>query len=150
MKVVIAGSRTLKPFPGLISYAVYCSGFEVTEVVCGNAAGIDSGGAAWAAMYNVPVTYFKPDWDQYGKRAGYLRNQAMVYYADAVIAIVNRDSESKGTYHTINIAKRRGIPIYVLYIGQERFNEPEQELAVGASPGGILKYETREDVPRGL
>lgn len=120
MKVIIAGSNTIKPHPSLISYAIYCSGFDITEVVCSDAGGIDAGGAAWAAMYNIPVAHFKPDWEQYGKRAGYLRNSAMAEHADA--AIIIWDGQSKGSEHMINIARKRGMPLFILQLDHIREN----------------------------
>lgn len=150
MKVIIAGSRTIKPYPGLISYAVYCSKFQITEVVCGDAAGIDSGGAAWAALYNIPVTHFKPNWDAYGKRAGYLRNEQMADYADALILIW--DGVSKGSGHMLEIAQRKGLPTFVLKINESRFHMEDTDISTHKFVPGIgwADIDTRDDQPIGV
>ena len=52
---------------------------------------------------------FKPDWDKYGKKAGFLRNQLIVNEADKVIAFW--DGKSKGTKHSIDLAIKAGKPL---------------------------------------
>ena len=47
----------------------------------------------------------------YGKRAGVRRNEEMADMADALIAIW--DGSSPGTKHMIEVARRRGLKIYV-------------------------------------
>lgn len=51
----------------------------------------------------------KPDWDKYGKRAGFLRNQLIIDEADKVIAFW--DGKSKGTKNSIDLAVTKKIPI---------------------------------------
>lgn len=51
------------------------------------------------------------DWDTYGKSAGYRRNSEMVSLgADLCIAFVV-PGKSKGTQHTIDLARKAGIPV---------------------------------------
>lgn len=52
---------------------------------------------------------FKPDWNRYGKRAGFLRNELIVAEADKVIAFW--DGTSKGTKHSIDLAIKAGKPL---------------------------------------
>lgn len=112
MKTIIAGSRTLYD-PALVERAVQESGFDITVVVCGMARGIDTMGREWADCHGIPVKKFPADWDRYGKRAGYLRNEQMAEYADALIAIT---TGSPGTKHMIDIARRKGLAVYVLHV----------------------------------
>lgn len=59
----------------------------------------------------VEVQCAKGHWDYFGKRAGYLRNCAMLDLGpDLVIAFT---TGSPGTQHTINEARKRGIPVEV-------------------------------------
>lgn len=108
MKVIIAGSRNLD---GPVDLAVDKSAFNITEIVSGGARGIDKAGEVWAAGSGIPIKQFLADWDQYGKRAGFMRNDEMAEYADALIAIW--DGKSKGTLHMINSMVTQNKPVYV-------------------------------------
>lgn len=109
MRTIIAGSRTITDY-GLVIDAVRDSGFTISEVVCGMARGVDLLGKRWAHDYGVPVKEFPADWNTHGKRAGYLRNEQMAEYADALIAVT---TGSPGTRHMIDIAKRKGLKVFV-------------------------------------
>lgn len=122
MKTIIAGSRgigviasgnslTQSTDTTPVKWCVEKSGFEVTKVISGTAKGVDTLGEYWAKENNIPIWRFPADWDQYGKRAGYLRNQQMADVADALIAIW--DGESKGTKHMIDIAVRAGLKVFI-------------------------------------
>ncbi len=110
MKTIIAGSRygfvAKNTFEGVES-----SGFEVTEVVSGGAIGVDRDGEYYAKVNQLPCTRFIPKWDELGKRAGFVRNQEMANYADALVAIW--DGKSKGTEHMISCMKKLNKPTYV-------------------------------------
>lgn len=118
MRVVIAGSRfderhlpTLNWWKRQVDLAIRESGFDISEVVCGGARGVDKLGRAWANYYGVAVREFPADWNNLGKAAGYIRNKEMALYAEAVIAIW--DGKSKGTGHMLDIAKDLYIPLHV-------------------------------------
>jgi hypothetical protein len=113
MKVIIAGSRSIRDY-SLVVQAISDSGFEVSEVVSGRAAGVDTMGEQWANERNIPCTRFPAKWDVYGKRAGIKRNEEMAAYADAMIAIW--DGVSRGTSHMILEAQRRCMPWFVLRV----------------------------------
>jgi len=110
MKVIIAGSRTISDF-FVVKTAIEKSGFEITEVVSGNAAGVDRLGERWAVQNNILITKFPADWNKHGKAAGFIRNREMAEYADALIAVWN--GESAGTKDMIDQMKQRGKPIFV-------------------------------------
>lgn len=128
MKTIIAGSRTLKDF-SLIAKAVAYSGFQITELVCGEAPGIDLLGRRWAQSQDIPIASFPALWDDlkvkdcvkkrrpdgkfYNVLAGFNRNKAMAAYAEALIAIVDTNSESRGTHHMIEEAQKRGLKVSV-------------------------------------
>jgi len=116
MKVIIAGSRNLGSW-SQVTQAIHNSGFEVTEVVSGTARGVDRMGEEYARSYKIPVKQFPADWDSYGNRAGYSRNQTMAKYADALIAVW--DGHSNGTRHMIEIMGKLGKPIYIeIFVGK--------------------------------
>lgn len=86
--------------------------FEITEVVSGACKeGVDRLGEEWAGRKGIPVKRFPADWNQYGRRAGPLRNREMAKYADALIAIW--DGESRGTRNMIDEALREKLEVYV-------------------------------------
>ncbi len=86
---------------------------QITEVVSGTARGADLAGETWAIMDDVPIKRFPADWDTYGKRAGYLRNEQMAEYADALVAVW--DGVSRGTNHMIEAAKVAGLKVSIWY-----------------------------------
>ena len=111
MKVIIAGSRGITDF-ALMEQAVSESQFEITEVVSGGACGVDQLGERWAREHDVAIRQFLPDWHTHGKSAGFIRNDLMVKYADALIVLW--DGASRGTKHTLEQAQRKGILIYLM------------------------------------
>ena len=112
MKVIIAGERTLEN-TDIVFPIIDASPFEITEVVCGEARGVDTLGKRWALNKGVPVTSYPADWGKYGKGAGPIRNQQMADYADALIAIWF-PSKSKGTKDMIKRAYDGHLHLYVV------------------------------------
>jgi hypothetical protein len=113
MRTIIAGSRGVTRQVE-VDQAVALSGFEVTEVVSGTAAGADTLGERWAEARGVPVKQFPAQW--IGPRgldrgAGHARNQLMANYADALIAVW--DGRSRGTQDMIRRAKKRGLAVFI-------------------------------------
>lgn len=114
MKVIIAGSRSMTNYE-VVKQAVNESGFVISEVVCGMARGVDLLGREWALRNSVLVKEMPADWNRFGKSAGYKRNVQMAEVADALIAIW--DGVSRGTKHMIDIAKNKGLLVYIKRVG---------------------------------
>jgi hypothetical protein len=110
MKVIIAGSRTVNDY-SLVVQAVERSGYNITEVVCGCAVGIDRLGEQWAIANNIPIKEMPADWSRNGKAAGRMGNRDMAEYADA--AIVLWDGKSLGSRNMVENMIRRKKPYYV-------------------------------------
>lgn len=110
MKVLICGSRDIKDL-SLIGQAINESTLKVTEIISGDARGVDTLAIQYARANKLDLTVMPANWEGRGKSAGYHRNARMVAYADAVIAIW--DGESPGTGNTVELAKRKEIPVYV-------------------------------------
>lgn len=110
MRVLICGSRT---WPS--SQAIFNRIAELplgSIVVHGNAPGADRQAHAYALLQGLSVEPWIAEWNKYGKRAGFLRNQAMIESKpDLVIAFQHRGS--RGTQHTIDLARKYGIPVEV-------------------------------------
>ena len=116
MKTIIAGSRSIIEFKHVFN-AVKKSGFNITEIVSGTAKGVDRLGELYGKNFKIPVKQFPADWNQYGKRAGMIRNQQMSDYADALIAIY--DGVSSGTKNMIEIAKKDELEVFVYEIYED-------------------------------
>lgn len=83
-----------------------------TTVVSGAARGVDSVAAECARACKLAVLEFPADWVEYGRSAGFRRNQQIVDAADRVVAFW--DGQSKGTAHTIELAKKAGKPVEII------------------------------------
>ena len=110
MKIAVVGSREFKD-NNLIK-EILIREFSVDDIlISGGAKGVDSYAEQLIDEWN-RLCYkkiFKPNWDKYGKRAGFLRNQLIIDEADKVIAFW--DGKSKGTKHSIDLAIKAGKPL---------------------------------------
>ena len=90
-------------------------------IVSGGARGVDSLAEAWADSEGVKKLIFQADWKGKGKGAGYIRNVDIIENSDLVLAIWN--GESRGTLHSLILAKRKGLKIYLtlpeLHVAEE-------------------------------
>ena len=114
MKVIIAGGRTFDQYDLLCKTCDHMLSLQKeVEIVSGTANGADKLGEKYAKEKGYSIKQFPADWDTHGKKAGYMRNQQMAEYADALIAFW--DGESKGTGHMIRLAEQHGLKIKVVY-----------------------------------
>lgn len=123
MRVIIAGSRNIEDF-NLVLKAVKESKFDITEVVCGKASGVDTLGERWGKENSKTVKYFPADWKTYGKKAGYLRNVDMAKYAEA--AIIVWDGKSPGSKMMADICKIKNFPT-IFFRCKRMIQEPNPE-----------------------
>lgn len=65
-----------------------------------------------ARYWRFDVQTFPADWKKHGERAGLLRNLAMLDEKPDLVVAFQRNG-SRGTQHTIDEARRRGIPVEV-------------------------------------
>lgn len=112
MKVIIAGSRTIKDasyIEACIVEAIAKNKIDVTEVVSGGADGVDRIGERWARKNDILIRYFLPHWEIYGKSAGPIRNAEMARHGDILIAIW--DGKSSGTASMIKEMEKLHKPV---------------------------------------
>ena len=106
MKCAIVGSRSITCYPiveaFLDSYFSY-NNINIDLIVSGGAIGVDTLAEKYAKEKNIPTFIIKPEWDKYGKSAGFVRNRKIIESADLVIAFW--DGKSKGTQNSLDIAK---------------------------------------------
>lgn len=113
MKLAIIGSRTFN------DYELLCDHLEehlntTTMVVSGAARGADSLGEKWAINNDIETLIFPADWDKYGKRAGYIRNEDIIKNCDFCIAFW--DGVSKGTMHSVSLCKKYNKPVTLIRV----------------------------------
>ena len=107
MKIIIAGSRCFNDYNLLknkCDYLLSNTNKNTIEIVSGTCNGTDKLGEKYAKENNLKLTLFPADWNSFGKSAGYIRNEEMAKYSDALI--VFWDGKSKGTNHMIDLAKK--------------------------------------------
>lgn len=112
MKVVVGGSRSIKLFTA-VEAAILKSQYHITELVSGGAAGVDSIAEEYAYLERIPVKKFivtPEEWTK-SRGAGHKRNERMVIYADAVIAVW--DGISGGTRNLIQCARKHQRLLYI-------------------------------------
>lgn len=116
-KIIIAGGRNFNNLNLLEDKTNYFlsnaikSGDKI-EIVSGRANGADKLGEKYAEKNGYDIAYFPANWNKYGKRAGYLRNEEMAEYADALIAYW--DGKSRGTKHMIDLAKKHNLHVRIV------------------------------------
>jgi len=112
MKLAIVGSRTFRDYK-LLCESVAKMPEPIEEIISGGASGADSLAERYAKEHNIPMKVFPAEWDKYGKSAGYRRNKDIINRADYVIAFW--DGMSKGTKHSIDLAKSAHKPTYLVH-----------------------------------
>ncbi|MGL5692077.1 MAG: SLOG family protein [Bacteroidales bacterium] len=120
-KLAVVGSRDFSNYEKL-SYILDSirNMYEITHIVSGGARGADKLGELYASHHGIPTIIFTPDWDKYGKAAGFIRNNDIIKASDIVLACW--DGISKGTEHSMNISKDTGKPLLVYnYITDKLF-----------------------------
>lgn len=128
MRVVIAGSRDLGTYKDDKMRRVQltlddCPWMEeiwnefdwkdrVTEIVSGKAKGVDNLGEQLADKYGISMTGFPAEWDEFGNRAGPLRNADMADYGDIAIVIM-KAGWSSGSRDMIRQMDKRKKPVLI-------------------------------------
>ena len=126
LRIIVAGSRDFKDYQLLRDTLMYyLTDMDDADVVdnpsqvkfiSGTARGADVLGEQFAYTYEYDVIRFVPDWDVYGKSAGYRRNAEMAKYASEAYGVLFAfwDGKSKGTKHMIDLANRYGLEVHVV------------------------------------
>lgn len=128
MIVIVAGSRSIceeqpptaplilrrhKLSTGTVASvldAVVESGFPVTRLISGGAGGADT--AVLLKPWACEVITIPAQWERYGRRAGFLRNQEMIDQgARALVAYW--DGKSNGTRDMIDKARKAQLEVFV-------------------------------------
>jgi predicted Rossmann fold nucleotide-binding protein DprA/Smf involved in DNA uptake len=114
--VGVVGSRGYKDAHEVFSYL---DTFEnqiahIQRIVSGGAPGADMLAARYAIERHIPLIELFPQWTQYGKQAGAIRNRAIVDASDVIVAFW--DGNSPGTRITMNMALKAKKPCYMVNV----------------------------------
>jgi predicted Rossmann fold nucleotide-binding protein DprA/Smf involved in DNA uptake len=123
-KIAIVGSRVLRPRKQIYDLLVGKPGNTI--VISGGARGVDEVAEEIARHLRLEVEIFPADWDTYGMSAGYLRNKQIVEAADEIF--VYWDGVSRGSMHTINLARAAGKPLTIVRMKPPR--APRRQLTL--------------------
>lgn len=117
MRIIVTGDRFWacnQLAAGIIRRLVGRYGPDVV-IVHGGATGVDESFATAAKGQGVAVEAHPADWDRLGKRAGPLRNRAMIEAGAGLCLAVHRFlMNSKGTKNCARQAIEAGIPTYLI------------------------------------
>lgn len=121
LRIIVAGSRDFNDYQLLSDTLMqYLNSIEYSSTqikfVSGAARGADTLGEQFAYTYGYEVKRFPADWDNLGKRAGYVRNAIMAEYASEKTGVLFAfwDGKSKGTKHMIDLAKKHNLEVHVI------------------------------------
>ena len=117
-RVIIAGSRCYNDYgflerelDKLFKENDEFVGREI-KIISGMALGADALAIDYADKHKLTKILFPANWKRYSRIAGFLRNEDMLSVATHLIAFW--DGKSNGTRHMIEIAKAKGIPVWVV------------------------------------
>lgn len=123
IRVLVCGSRTWND-PEPIRY--FLAGLQAENpdahlcVAHGGAQGADRLAGTAASMLDLPVDVFPADWQTHGRKAGFLRNKQMVEeWQPSLVLALSECPTTKGTAHTVRLAKAANIPVYVIGHGED-------------------------------
>ncbi len=83
-------------------------------IVSGGARGADTLATRYAIERGIPLVVHPADWNRHGKSAGFRRNKLIVRDADFMVAFPTK--ASKGTRHSIDLAREKGIGVRVINV----------------------------------
>ncbi|MEV0363964.1 SLOG family protein [Nocardia fusca] len=108
-RILVTGSRSWTDSATIRDALAAYKGMRAV-LVHGDSRGADRIAASIWQSWGGKVETHRADWDQYGKKAGPLRNQQMVA-AGADICLAFNQADSAGTAHTMRLAREAGIQV---------------------------------------
>lgn len=110
MKIAVVGGRKFSNY-NLLKETLEQENY-IGILISGGAKGADQMAERYALEKNLPTLILRPLWDLHGKKAGFIRNKEIVEACDKLIAFW--DGQSKGTSHSIYLARSLGKEVKVI------------------------------------
>ena len=115
MKIAIIGSRDYENYTEMYNYIKSKINInDISKVVSGGARGADAMGEWFAKENNIKTEIYLPDWNKYGRGAGFVRNKQIIENAEIIFAFLKNNSN--GTKNSIMIARKLNRQLFVLNI----------------------------------
>lgn len=111
MKIAVVGSRD---YPNLDHVKEYITHVFSPEdiLVSGGAIGVDTTANVTCFNLGIKRIIFLPNWTQFGKQAGFIRNKLIVKECDRLVAFWH--NKSRGTEHSINEALKANKSVTII------------------------------------
>ena len=124
LRIIIAGSRDFNDYKLLktsirdILKNISLDDINKIKIISGTARGADQLVERFAKQFKLEVVKFPADWNRFGKRAGYIRNEEMAKYSvkddNYGMLVAFWDGKSKGTKNMIDAAKKMNMDVHVI------------------------------------
>ena len=122
MNIAIVGTRSFNDYEVLkkiiMARIKLC---DINCVVSGGARGADTLAVKFAQEFSIEMIVHSAQWDKFGRSAGFIRNEDIISGADIVFAFW--DGKSKGTAHSIGLAKSKRKKLFVYRIDTEEVTD---------------------------
>lgn len=117
MRVIVTGSRDWNDERAIrlaLALVTQYHGHELTIVHGACPTGADAIADRVASEWGggMKVERHPADWEKHGKAAGFIRNKEMVDLG-AGLVLAFQKNKSRGTQHTINLARKAGVEVRV-------------------------------------
>jgi predicted Rossmann fold nucleotide-binding protein DprA/Smf involved in DNA uptake len=119
MKVAVIGSRTLsaeshyQQLSQELDALAIAEAQAITLIISGGAAGVDTLAERYARERGIPTLVFLPDYQAHGRWSAPLRRNQLIVN-EAEICLVLWDGRSKGTAHSVGLARKRGLRLIMV------------------------------------
>jgi hypothetical protein len=148
-KIIVAGSRSFSDYSLMVrtlDRLLINKDHHEIQIVSGTAPGTDRLGERYASETRLALKKFPADWDGLGKRAGFVRNEAMASYADALVLFW--DGQSRGSAHMLQVAQSQGLAVRVVHFGSPSSPQPpsDEEVETHSSEGALFIHDSRDQL----
>lgn len=115
IKLAIVGSREFNDFlklQTLIDKFLKENDYSIDVIISGGCRGTDKLATRYGKENNIEIKEFIPEWQKYGKQAGYIRNREIVNACDFCIAFWS-GSKKGGTANDIKLCRQLNKPCWI-------------------------------------